>query len=221
LTGFAVVVLSGIACGIWTDRWGDAEQLRAAAERVNAIPLHVGDWIGTEEELSERDRAMGDILSYKARRYVHRTKRTELQFLIVCGQPKYIAVHTPDVCYEGAGYGLQGKLEKYTVTAADGQALGQFQYGRFAKTVAGVPTNYRIMWSFSPDGPWTAPDQPRTVFPRTRHGFPIDRYLYKIYVVRQMARPDEPMDGTDPGVEFLQEMLPELHKVLFPSSPPA
>ena len=214
VTAFVVVIGSGIAHGLWTDRWSTSEELRHAAERVGQIPLDVGDWRGEEKELSELQRTLGDIKGYRSRNYVHRVIRTnELQFLIVCGDPRYISVHTPEVCYEGAGYSQVGPPQKHTVTPEGGEPA-TFQVGLFRHTEAGVPVHLRIFWAFATaDGRWVAPDEPRLAFSRFRH-----RYLYKIYVIRQLARPDEPLD-TDPCNDFLKQMLPELPKALFPPSP--
>jgi hypothetical protein len=41
-------------------------------------------------------------------------------------------------------------------------------------------------------------------------------FLYKIYVVRQVSTTEESQE-TDPALEFLQALLPELQKSLFSS----
>ena len=74
-TAFVVVILAGIAYGVWTDRWGLSDNLARAVERVDHVPLNIGDWEGTDETISERHMAQGDIQAYKSRRYLHRASK--------------------------------------------------------------------------------------------------------------------------------------------------
>ena len=49
LTAFVVLSASGVVHGIWAERWSPSPQLRAAVERVEQVPLQVGEWTGNEE----------------------------------------------------------------------------------------------------------------------------------------------------------------------------
>jgi hypothetical protein len=72
----------------------------------------------------------------------------------------------------------------------------------------GTPAvHLRLFWSWSGDGSWQAPDYPHRTFAR----YP---FLYKLYVIRPLIKPDEPLAG-DPCQEFLGLLLPELKKSLF------
>ena len=45
---FLIVLSSGIAHGIWSDRWTDANPAQEAAERLQRIPTVCDEWQGTD-----------------------------------------------------------------------------------------------------------------------------------------------------------------------------
>lgn len=49
--------------------------------------------------------------------YVHRTNGRAAAAMLMCGRPGPIAVHTPDVCYPGAGYRQVGPRKIIDVPA--------------------------------------------------------------------------------------------------------
>ena len=73
-----------------------------------------------------------------------------------------------------------------------------------------MPLHYRVFWSRSGSGDWEAPDYPRVAFARYQR-------LYKVYVIRRLLKPEEPLEG-DPAIRFIQVLLPELKKALFTTS---
>jgi hypothetical protein len=125
-----------------------------------------------------------------------------------------MAVHTPDLCYRGAGYEVVGEPARVAVAGPGGPA--EFWAARLRKPGAGVATTLRIYWGWSADGRWRAPDSPRWTFA----GAP---FLYKVYVVRD-ATADGEAGGEagrpDSGVRFLGEFLPVLKQALFPAIGP-
>ena len=80
---------------------------------------------------------------------------------------------------------------------------------RFEK-LSGVPVNLRLLYGWSSAGSWQAPDYPRWKFA----GGPL---LFKMYVARELARQDEPIEG-DPAIDFLRALAPPLRAALFPES---
>jgi hypothetical protein len=80
----------------------------------------------------------------------------------------------------------------------------------FQKGNAASPTRLRVFHAWGLEGRWSSPSTPRLTFA----GKP---FLYKLYVVRQMTRADEPVDQ-DPATAFLTELIPQFHKALFSRS---
>src|SRR5262245_10801512 len=168
-TAAALLTGSAVWYGLLTDRWGPSPDRQAAAAKLAGLPAVVGGWEGRPVELNARMLAAADVTGHVARRYVHRGTGQEIMLLILCGRPGPVAVHTPDVCYQGAGYS-PGPPEK---RAAAG---GTFWTAQFARTTA-PPDALRIYWAWSDGGAWTAADNPRVAFARSPA-------LYKLYAVR-------------------------------------
>jgi hypothetical protein len=207
---FSVIILTGVAHGLWTHRWNPSNDLVVAAERVKSVPHKLGDWEGEFTGLSEDEKRIGGIQDGITGRFVHRTRKTEVQFLLVCGHPRAIALHTPESCYAGSGFSQVGDPTRQSVKPEGGGPEASLQVGMFEREQAGIPEVLRIMWTFSPDGVWGSPDSPRSAFSG-------QRYLYKMYVVRRVAKSDEALEKDDPSLDLIRQLLPELQKALFPS----
>jgi hypothetical protein len=70
--------------------------------------------------------------------------------------------------------------------------------------------NLRIFWSWNATGPWQAPENPRFTFAR----YPV---LHKLYLIREMATPEEPVED-DVGMEFMRQFQPAFQRVMFEKS---
>src|SRR5688572_27634055 len=104
-----VLALSGVAHGVWTDRWSDPVALKRAVAALDAgVPLEAGPWRGQVIEPDKRVLEVGGTAGSAMRRYVHRETGAEVSVLFVCGRPGPIATHPPEVCLAGAGYELAG-----------------------------------------------------------------------------------------------------------------
>src|SRR5947209_18409507 len=97
LTAVAALVACGVVHGLWTDRWARAPEPAAAAARLDALPLTLGDWDG--EALPVEPGSLGAVSGYLYRQYVNRRNGDEVSVFLVCGRPGPVAIHTPDVCY--------------------------------------------------------------------------------------------------------------------------
>src|SRR5688572_8067455 len=124
----ALMVLAayGLAEGLWTDRWQTSHEAEQAAARLADVPRTVGDWDGTDEELDARQVAVAQLLGHVMRKYTHRESGAAVTVLLVCGRPGPIAVHTPDVCFRGAGYALPAAPERQKFEADTLPAAPEF-----------------------------------------------------------------------------------------------
>src|SRR5215210_7531380 len=96
------VLASGVVHGLWTDRWGMAEEPMAAAARLDQLPLDLGDWQG--QPLDFEPSQLGPVAGYLYRRYVNQRNGASVSVSLLCGRPGPVAIHTPDVCYVASGY---------------------------------------------------------------------------------------------------------------------
>jgi hypothetical protein len=200
---------SGLLCGLHTNRWGEPAQLQAAAARLDAVASELGDWQGTPADLDARALQAAEVTGHLARHYVHRRTGGEITVILLCGRPGPLAVHTPDVCYRGAGYAALGEPQKHTVTGVAAVGDADFWTAQFAKQ-GPAPEPLRIFWAWGDDGTWHASDTPRITFARSGA-------LYKLYLVHRSSRLGEPLQD-DPCLAFFRVLLPELRKRLSPGA---
>jgi hypothetical protein len=178
----------------------DSGELEAAAARVAEVPLVIGSWHGTDDASDAASFSQAGAKSYWMRTYVHEESKASLLVILMCGRSGKMAVHTPEVCYQGAGYELVGAPKAYAWSAETPQRLWT---ARFDKKV-GRPAQLRLYWGWNAQGNWEAAASPRWQY----RGEP---FLYKLYVSQERA------SETDAAPDFLRQFVPVLHKTLFPS----
>ena len=199
----AVVVASGIAHGLWSGRWNVSDAPERAAQRLARIPMVVGDWDGRIGELDSRQMSVAELSGARVCEYVNRKGGSVVSTLLVCGRPGPVSVHTPDICYVGAGYELSGSRVHYTTPSL---ASAEFWVADFQKPRAALPDRLRIFYAWSADGAWAAPENPRLTFFR-------EPALYKLYVIRKLAQGEEALEN-DPATDFLKVFVPQLQNAL-------
>jgi Protein of unknown function (DUF3485) len=200
-----LVALTGIVHGLWTDRWQAMPEVAEAVARLDQIPREVGDWRGIDLELSPGEIKTAQIAGYCYRRYEHVRNRHGVMMLLVCGRPGPISVHTPDVCFEGAGYQKVSAPVGFTLPYGTSDRKGNFwTMGMRQKAVPS--TGLRVFWAWTAGGPWQAPDYPRLTF--ARH-----RTLFKLYVLRGTTDEDIRVEE-DPCAELMRALLPALDRAL-------
>ncbi|HTU16659.1 MAG TPA: exosortase-associated EpsI family protein [Gemmataceae bacterium] len=203
LVGSIALVACGIVHGFWTDRWSPPVETAQAAERLNAIPLELGDWDGEALEVKPGE-AGNDVAGCIKRTYVHRKTGVTVSLFLVCGRWGPVSVHTPEVCYGASGFLLNAKA-RYDL--ASGDTLWKTDATR---TNATEQTRLRLYWGWSDGSAWTAAVDARRQFARR----PV---LHKLYVVRELSGLNEP-PGREPCEEFLNLLVPALRKTMFAPS---
>jgi hypothetical protein len=202
---FVVLAATGAVHGLLCDRWAPADAGDAAL--LDRVPASVGDWDGTtiDQGLNEVLRTTpGNVL---LRRYVNRTTGAVVTLFLTTGQAgPIVASHSPDSCYPGAGYSFAAPMKKHAVTAGPDDRRHEFWVADFSKTERASPLCVRVFWAWTPDGTWQVPDSPRLTFAGRKR-------LFKMYVIRQMLREGEGLEG-DPAIPFIQAVAPELQRTL-------
>jgi hypothetical protein len=201
-----LVVAYGIAEGMWTNRWIRSAALEQATARLSQVPRVIGDWEGTDHELDPRQVAQAEMSGYVLRQYVHKSTGASVRVMLVCGRAGPTSLHSPQACYPGIGYRptAEPKRQGFGAGKKDDFWVAQFQKEGTS------PETLRIFWSWNGAGKWHAADSPRVHF--ARHAA-----LYKLYVIRSLARGDEGLND-DPAAEFLNQFLPVAQRALFASA---
>jgi hypothetical protein len=201
LIAFLLVLSAGVAQGWLTDRWSLSNEPAASAAKLDGLPMQLGEWEGTDQAMDSDELALAEIVGYKLRSYRHLPTGRVAKVLIACGRPGPLAVHTPDVCLSGMGFVKDS--EKLYTPPKEGWPEAKFKVGLFVREAGPTKQHQRIFWSWSADGNWSVPDNPRLTFARCPA-------LFKLYVSYPLARPDELRD-TDPYLELIRLLLIDLH----------
>jgi hypothetical protein len=213
LAALAALLVSGLVHGFWTQRWQTSTALDEACSRLEAVPNSAGTWQSSTVAVDPEPFQQAQVAGYWMRRYTQGSVPGSFTVILMCGRAGPMAVHTPDICYRGAGYEIVGVPVRETVTEAIGQPAADYWTARFHQPGKAAGHELQIFWAWSSDGSWQAPTSPRWTFA----GQP---YLFKLYVVREAPpwRPglQTPAQQDDKlAVEFLRQLLPELRRSLF------
>jgi hypothetical protein len=201
LAAGCILTMAAFAHGWRTDRWGAPPKLSEAAAQLDALPLRIGDWEGAVLELPAEQVRIANVAALSARKYTHRYTHAEVTVLILCGRPGPVSVHTPDVCYQGAGY-VMGPSRTEALTEGNNARVADF------KKAGPLPATLRIRWAWSKGGEWMAVESPRLQFAR-------EQILYKMYMVRQVPSGGDSSDSI-PEIILANELLPLLQTSLVP-----
>lgn len=194
-----LILAAGFLHGRIIDRWGDSHEMTDAVARLQQLKPAFGDWTSQDLELNPKHQQVAEIIGYIHRQYVNRSTGNRVTVLLICGRPGPIAVHSPDICYQGAGYVMGPKSIQTVGSMAPGRAP-EFWTARFAKEPD--PTSLNILWSWSDGGRWFAPDNPRLVFYRAK-------VLYKLYIVHETRQYSGPV--VDDVIQlFTKDFFPAL-----------
>jgi hypothetical protein len=207
----AAVLMIGVGYvqGLWSERWGTFPELQIFADQLAAVPLQIGEWQGKVEEGSN-DRilqvagAAGEIV----RTYTNANGET-VRVSLICGREQDLTYHTPDRCYPAAGFDMQGSPQREVIELPGGKQA-QFFAVNFTKSEPTGTHAERGFWSWTGDGEWLAPDNPRLTFASQRSA------LYKLYVFESLST-DAKQADRDYGREFLEIFIPTLNDALRPA----
>ena len=111
------------------------------------------------------------------------------------GPPGAVSTHTPDVCYPGSGYRTARAPKVETIDLPNGKKA-KYLVAEYEKKSETSIERQRIRWSWSTDGTWNVPDQPRFAYIQSSQ-------LYKLYFVTSV----NPNDSSESDSPAVREML--------------
>ncbi|MDO4575244.1 MAG: hypothetical protein Q4D98_08525 [Planctomycetia bacterium] len=185
-----LIILGALFEGGRTSRWSDPQDpaLDSFAAGIQHIPPVLGPWKGdTENERREMDNPLikqeAGAESTLTRMYFSDAFKKGVTINIICGLSRKVAIHTPDACYRGQGYVIEGEIEvkkfhyldrvllkKLTAEGmkkedAEYQAQKEatFKTALFVhESQDGYVDRQRVYWGWKGEGTdWIAPDIPR------------------------------------------------------------
>lgn len=209
VTGLAVIAVlaTGIVHGIWTGRWQITDEPGASVARLRNVSMKIGDWQG--QTLDAESQQLGDASGCLLRRYTNTFTGANVTVFLLCGRPGPVAIHPPDSCYAAGGYEVLTPSH-FKAPVEPGGTAGEFRVARMRKKRAGDQSQLRIFWSWNDGNGWRVPSNPRWTFASSR-------FLFKLYLVRELPDFEEPLDN-DPSIDLMRRLLPQLDEVLFSRS---
>ena len=201
-SALAMIAVCGVVHGLRAERWQKSPALEEAMARVEHVRMDIGDWKAEAIKGDAKAFEQAGAQAYWMRTYTNARKRQTVLVILMCGRAGRMAVHTPEVCYRGAGYELYDKPAPTPLKSDAGEELGTFNTARFAKG-SSLGGTLRLYWSWSAGTGWLAPCSPRWEF-RGR------QFLYKLYVSHDLASGND----QDAAADLLRQLLPELGKTL-------
>ncbi len=216
---FLVLGIGTYLHGKYTDRFQPAqsELLDDFTRRIPELPIKFGDWRGVKQEIADKEFKATNCTAYLSAQLEDRKTGDMVSLYVVSGTGRHITIHSPDWCYQGAGYKMENKPEKYTIDCGPSMpSPPEFLTAVFRKEDVANPANsqaLRIFWTYSLDGNWVGPAWAKTYY----SGRPA---LYKIYIICNVTGRD-PSASASIANRFAKEMLPLYNKVLFGIEPTA
>jgi len=204
MAAVGTLLVSGAVCHLLAK---DSAQLDDAAARIALVPKTIGDWQATDEEPDDRSFEQAGAKSYWMRTYVNQRTKDSVLVILMCGRPGKMAVHTPEICYRGAGFALHDEPTAIAVKGEAGDTPAQFWTAHFTKK-ATIPMHLRLYWAWNARGDWEASPVPRWQF----RGEP---FLYKLYISRDNSEHPNLSPQADPSADFLRRFVPEMKNTLF------
>jgi hypothetical protein len=209
----AILGVSGLVHGMWTHRWTTLS-VTGGMNLLEPLSGDVGDW--QADEIINIDPAeIPAKAECHSRRFMPLKTGRPVVVSVTSGTPDVVAVHTPDVCYLGAGYKLKGDVTRQSIAYGEGKTA-TFWVGDFIKTTALASETVRVRWSWTIDGDWQAPNYPRLVYGMS---FARAPNLYKLYIVQPLSE-DEDLSREDPYRKFVGDLIPHLNRQLQHAAPP-
>jgi hypothetical protein len=206
LAAGTIILANGYLHGVRTDRWHRSHELEHAIANLDRVPTTIGDWHARSEQLDDAAIAIAGIEGYFLRHYDNRHNGKRITVLLVCGRSGPLSVHTPDVCYRGAGYGMSGAIAKEAQKYKEGSAAAEFYSATFSKGDVTGAADLRIKWCWGADGRWLAPTHPRV-------DLACYSALFKLNVIQCTTTISERADE-EICSDFLKVLLPALDKAL-------
>jgi hypothetical protein len=206
LGAVTLLLVDGFVYGRWTGRWHDTQELRSASARLERLPMEVGDWKGEKLDLDPKAVELASFSGYVLRRYENQRTHAMVNLLVACGRRGPLTVHTPEVCYAGAGFRLvAGAGAKRERVEGTNHRAAEFYTGTFGQEDPNKTERLRVIWCWWADGAFQAPENPRWTF----RGQPV---LHKLYLTQVLPR-DNAKDG-EACLDFFREILPDLEKAI-------
>src|SRR5262245_50043300 len=217
VVGFVVLLMCTLGTG-WlqgslSNRWGAPRGANKAADALPRIGLSsAGNWrIRRESPISDDVLKILQCPAHISRVYEHQQTGDVIALTVIMGPPGPVSVHTPDICYVGRDYSVDGDRHRVSVKDAKGadHTFWELALKPNNKTSLGVAP-LRVLYGWTTGTQWQAADYPRL-------GYGGFSHLYKLQMSLTTNSASK-TTGFDPAQDFLDSFLPQLQPYLVEAS---
>ena len=196
--------------GVYSERFGKrkSEMLDTFTARLANVPIKFGEWEGIDQEYDEKQFIASKCHGCVSRVYTSKRTGETVSIYLVSGTARNVTIHTPNWCYVGAGFDMEGKPHAYEIDCGAEAMPAEFITTTFLRSALQLNEHLRIFWTFSDNGAWAGPSGVKAHFA----GRPA---LYKLYLITAILDGDRDVE-TSPSKHFAEEFMPVLNDVLFP-----
>jgi hypothetical protein len=208
----AIVSLT-VVQSLMSDRFVDSNvTAEQRAKLLKNVPIEVGEWRGTDLDVTEEVRDTAGAVGCVSRTYRNGRTGEEVSLWIIVGHARDVSAHTPEICYRGSGFAMRSDINAlYPFSYPEQTQKAEFWTNTFVKEDVAGRQLVRVFWAWynpKPGDPvsWQAAKDPRWTFGNTRA-------LFKMYFTSSMKDPNEPTD-LSAAAKFGREFLPKIEQVL-------
>lgn len=217
----AIVALTVVE-GVMSERWGDNRLCGYCASLLDNVPKTIGEWTATDNQVTEIERKGSGARGYVSRTYHNDATGKDVGVWFIVGHARDTFRHTPDICYGGNGFTMEGNQARHELPLEDGKKATFFT-ATFGKSSAmGGEMKQRVFWSwFKPDTGsgepvvWRVPEGMTSS--AIRYEFAAAPALYKLYFTVSGPEADSPPDHSVAMV-FAREFLATVDPIVAPAN---
>lgn len=192
-----LIAASGFASGRFTTADNSQQKLDRVSTKLTMLPTVCGDWTSESLDVDPAEVRIAEATGTILRRYTHRRSGDLVTVLMLCGPPGPISVHPPTACYQARGYRLAVDPERVTFGAND--STHEALVAEFSNPAGFAEDRVGIIWCWTADDRWSAPENPRLEFAR-------ESALFKLYITWDRAGDARPIESSIPE-EFFHSFI--------------
>lgn len=138
------------------------------------------------------------------RRYVNQNTGVSLDVILLFGRAVNMYLHSPEICYPAAGYGLSDGPDLRPIETPSGDA--SFRSLVYSKGDGAAATHQEVYYTWRHNGQWSPDLGNHKVLERISG-------MYKVHIARATSNREQ-RDVGNPSEAFLKILLPEMNRRL-------
>jgi hypothetical protein len=182
--------------GHYLNRWGDTAEIDDAARQLARFPTEFGPWKATRdgESLSEYVQNELGVVGYISRRYENRENGSNVNMLLMVGQPGPLLRHPPNICYANRANRQVGEM--FTFKTDTTTPSCEFTAIEYEPPGAVARDRFIVAYAMTAGTDWCVPRFPRLEFGAAPK-------LYKVQMLSLLGSPQE--QEQDKGLQMLEK----------------